>query len=253
MPEGITLYKYYPSQRIDNLERRMIYFAHPSVFNDPFELQPYFRLSVSEKLHEVLALDPGRAPRPLPEAYLRLATRSKLERAKLEDENKHTLIFSTARERDHLLMWAHYAEGHAGFSVGFDSDHKKFHTRLDGVPRKLQRVNYSTLRPSVDMLNELREQEMLLTKSVHWQHEREWRMFESPFNSDENDPIAPHVWGFRLEPETMQCVILGARITEPNEGRIREVLADPDLKHVPLFKVELDREEFELRIVPVEK
>lgn len=42
-PGNIILYKYYPLERVDVLERRVIYFSHPSAFNDPFEMQPYFQ------------------------------------------------------------------------------------------------------------------------------------------------------------------------------------------------------------------
>ena len=32
---------------------------------------------------------------------------------------------------------------------------------------------------------------MLLTKSDHWKHEKEWRVFENVFNADENAPVVP--------------------------------------------------------------
>jgi hypothetical protein len=38
---GIVLYKYYAPERVDVLERQMIYFSAPGAFNDPFEGEPF--------------------------------------------------------------------------------------------------------------------------------------------------------------------------------------------------------------------
>src|SRR5205085_7416228 len=102
----------------------------------------------------------------------------------LKELYDRNLVFSVSDDGTHILLWAHYADGHKGFAVGFKSGHEKFWRRLDGVPRVLSRVNYSYLRPPIKTIEEFGEQEMLLTKSSHWQYEREWRMFESAFNAD---------------------------------------------------------------------
>jgi DUF2971 family protein len=169
------------------------------------------------------------------------------EWAKLEEQQKHTLIFSAAQEGDNILMWGHYGAGHTGFAIGFRTDAPSFHQRLDGGSRNLRRVNYSYLRPAVDTVDELGEQEMLLTKSSHWQFEKEWRMFESPFNSDENQPIKPGVWGFRLEPDSVERVIFGVRIAPETEARIMAVLNQLEFKHVILIRAYLDHEEFAVK------
>jgi hypothetical protein len=108
-------------------------------------------------------------------------------------------------------------------------------------------VNYSYLRPAVDTVDELGEQEMLLTKSSHWQYEKEWRMFESPFNSDENQPINPGVWGFRLEPDSVERVVFGVRIAPETEARIMAALNQLEFKHVILIRAYLDDEEFAVK------
>jgi len=249
--KGVILYKYYPADRADVLERRIIYFSHPSAFNDPFELAPYFRPSIPERLHKILKEDLNYPPRELPKHYEDMTVRSKLERAKLEDEHKHTLVFSMSEEADQFMKWAYYATGHSGFAIGFHSDHERLKNRLDGGSRRLQQVNYATLRPAVDRFDELREQEMLLTKSTHWMHEKEWRMFESPFNSDENHSVVPGVWGFRLEPATVNEVVLGARIVVSTEQRILTALSTPAFKHVLVRRIVLDEEQFRLNFAVI--
>jgi hypothetical protein len=108
-------------------------------------------------------------------------------------------------------------------------------------------VNYSYLRPPIKTIEEFGEQEMLLTKSSHWQYEREWRMFESAFNADDNNPICPNVWGYRLEPETVERVVLGSRIAADIKARIMAVLDQPEFRHVIVVQAVLDEEEFEIR------
>jgi hypothetical protein len=219
---NIVLFKYYPPERVDVLERRMIYFSHASAFNDPFEMQPYFQPTT---FAAILRVDAAGDILDTTEEQLQIEMEGpRRERAKLEDQYKHTLIFSASQEGDNILMWGHYAAGHTGFAIGFRTDARSFHQRLDGSSRNLRRVNYSYLRPAVDTVDELREQEMLLTKSSHWQYEKEWRMFESAFNSDENQSISPGVWGFRLEPDSVERVVLGARIAPETQARIMAVM-----------------------------
>ena len=97
-------------------------------------------------------------------------------------------------------------------------------------------------------MDEIREQDMLLTKSDHWKHEREWRMFENVFNSDENSPIVPGVWGFRFQSKAVDRVLLGARIAHDTEQRIRKVLVQPEYHHVKLISVLIDEREFRLTL-----
>jgi hypothetical protein len=252
-PQNIVLYKYYPPERVDVLERRIIYFAHPSVFNDPFELQPYFRNTWAESIQQ--AIGAGTAPSPFVQENitLRMTMTPQLQQQLLADRHKQTLIFSTSQDGVSLLLWGHYAAGHTGFAVGFKSGEPSFHQRLDGTSRKLQRVNYSSQRPAADTVDQLREQEMLLTKSSDWLYEKEWRMFESPFNADENQPVTPGVWGFRLEPSSVERVVIGVRASEETKRRIVSVLKHPDFQHVHLIEAYLDDEEFQIKHRLVER
>ena len=77
----------------------------------------------------------------------------------------------------HPLLWAHYADSGKGVAIGYDI------AVLKQIPTEheiLGAVQYSDQLPttseSSDSLvdNELRS--LLLKKSKHWQHEREWRL-----------------------------------------------------------------------------
>jgi len=234
---NLILYKYYPPERVDVLERRMLYFCHPSVFNDPFECEPFVESACTREA--VIATPNGRG-------VVRTKYEIEFDQAQLDQQKSNILIFSLSEEGENLLMWAHYAAAHSGFAIGFDSSKPSFSSRADGTSRRLEQVNYSYLRPRAKTPDEIREQDLLLTKSLHWQHEKEWRMFESPFNSDENAPVAEGVWGFRFNPEVVERIVLGARIAQSTEERIRAALAASAYKHVSLIRIHIDDRNFRL-------
>jgi hypothetical protein len=235
---NLILYKFYSPARVDVLERRILYFCHPSVFNDPFECEPFIEYScLPEPAH--MTNEAG---------VLRTKDELDFDHVKLQEQKRNILIVSLTEEVDNLLMWAHYGASHSGFAVGFDSTKESFTNRADGAPRRLGQVNYSYLRPRARTPEDVRDQELFLTKSLHWQHEREWRMFESPFNSDENTPVCEGVWGFRFAPDAVERIVLGCRIAADTEARIRAVSADPAYAHVKLLRMETDERNF--RVVP---
>jgi hypothetical protein len=88
---------------------------------------------------------------------------------------------------------------------------------------------------------------MLLTKSLHWQYEKEWRMFESAFNADDNIETAKDVWGFDFHPETVDRVILGSRIASDIQTRIMKELDKPEFQHVTILGAALSPDEFEIK------
>lgn len=83
---------------------------------------------------------------------------------------------------DSLLMWGHYARGHRGVCL-------KLAVNRDLLPSEgdlLEPVRYSTHYPET-RIGDIEEswKPYLLTKSVEWLYEKEWRYIASYF---ENDP-----------------------------------------------------------------
>lgn len=232
-----VLYKYYPPERADVLKRRTIYFSHASVFNDPFECTPFIAAASKELAIIGKSTLPSTVFTDLERRY---------NQARLDTDRANNLIFSLTSEPHHLPMWAYYGAAHTGFVVGFDTSNPNFTNRKDGKPRRLARVVYDEHRPAALFADEVTEEHMLLTKSLCWRHEFEWRMFESPFNSDENQPVVPGVWGFRVDPRAVNCVILGQRIQPDAEQRIRQVLSELEYEHVKLLRIRLHPQRFEL-------
>lgn len=241
------LYKYYPPERVDVLENKTIYFTHPSKYNDPFEGSPYVEM----------AFDPEQVSEELPEEYRPLKKRRQLAKDYLTKKfalayiGRDILVFSVSELADNPIMWAHYAASHEGFAVAFDATHTSFCRRADGGPRHLQRVNYSYLRPKFSTAEELEAnfQKLFLVKSNHWQHEREWRMFESP-HSDNAVAVKKWLWGFQYDPAAVRRIFLGTRMSSETAHRIADVLAQPDFRHVTTAWMARHQKEYRLREVP---
>lgn len=75
------------------------------------------------------------------------------------------------------VMWSHYADHHRGICLGFDI--------ADEIVR---RVEYTDVRPEIDLSRELQESELgplLFVKGSDWRYEDEYRVWAS---LEERDP-----------------------------------------------------------------
>ena len=99
------------------------------------------------------------------------AARSGVDQARRMNSQLGVACFS--ENRDDMLLWAHYADGHRGFCLEFDTSAQPF--------RKAKKVVYSTEYPSFNYFDlAIRKKfdaaSMLATKSKHWEYEQEWRI-----------------------------------------------------------------------------
>ena len=199
-PRPKRLHKYQPptSVAFENLERQQVWLTPPAEFNDPYDCALHvFRDELSDaqfaQWREWLrANDPLD---PAAEAFL-------LADGEFTAESKQTVLaamsdaFATQRtellstvgiaclseSHDNLLMWGHYAHGHRGFCLAFESGRSPFD--------HADRVDYVTDIPVVDPLSILPGaspssyiRTMLLTKAACWSYEAEWRVLSREPNS----------------------------------------------------------------------
>ena len=106
MAKATSLFKYreFNKSSIELLINRELWFAEPKSLNDPFECQRTYSsvLDATWEKHEAS------------ESY-------KLEiDEKLSKYLNKTGICSFSRTRKNQLMWAHYADEHKGFCIGFN-------------------------------------------------------------------------------------------------------------------------------------
>ncbi len=155
-------------------------------------------------------------------------------------------IFCFSEVFDNLLMWAHYSDGHKGAVIRFKC--------LPGnyAFNAAQKVNYSREIPKLK-IEELVEDyfsnkqdvikriitEILLTKSIDWEYEKEWRIILQQQDQRTKQDLRRH------DPKEIDGVYLGCKMLPENEEKIKNIIRSR-LTHVKLYKAEKSDSEFKL-------
>lgn len=149
-------------------------------------------------------------------------------------------ILSVAENHDHLLMWAHYADRHQGAVLRLRclpasdtalcaampvlySEELPVMADLDDWVRRI------TGQPN-QVTGEAIFKRYILTKSEHWNYEREWRVFTKRDREDGDGYVL-----LGLLPEEIDAVYLGCKIPEETTIEIAKRLTGP-LGHVDLYQ-----------------
>lgn len=275
----MPLYKYLHPSRIDVLENSEIRFSQPSVFNDPFELRPVVMgLESVDGFMELVRRDKRQAAQ---RQWLRLSEEERQSRNyddfEAEIVGDHQLtpldwlmadsmrstglrevdgvrsetvgILSLAEPANSLLMWAHYADHHRGFVIGFIEHHEYFWQRQpDSAFGYLRQVRYDPSRPRIDYAK-YNDYEVLFVKSVEWYYEREWRMVLPLSQASRVLRISSDtIYLFSLPSSIVDCVILGCQMTSEDRDRILRLRDDPRYSDVVFLSAHIDDESFRLDI-----
>jgi tetratricopeptide (TPR) repeat protein len=238
------LYKYVPAARIDIVENGRIRFTPPSVFNDPFEMRPGLLRVVMASDVATLRLN---AAQDLDED-LRIGFAG--DHREADSIRAQIGVLSLTTEPRNLLMWSHYADHHRGLVLEFAASHPFFDQRRwkgDDL-HYLRRVKYTRDRPQT-RIEHFREANVLLTKSVEWRYEREWRMLVdlARYPCNARDEAGQEIHLVALPPECLTGVILGARMPDDTREEVRSFVAsDPRYKHLTIQCAELEPDKFDL-------
>lgn len=279
----MRLFKYFSSERVVDLQKSLIRFSQPEVFNDPFEFLPHVTaISSDEALQKTIeqAISAGCS-----EEYERLIglgvnmdlskdefknVMSPMLRGKLapiddvlkgmtpyalkhmyDHLNKNVGVLCLSEKNNDILMWAHYAESHKGFVVEFDSGSEFFDQTLSAQDnlRKLLKVEYSEKRPSLT-ISDITEVELFLAKSKHWEYEKEWRMVMPLKEACEViSHSAGDIYLFEYPRQAIRSIVFGARM---QEELIRDVVSGlasaGGFEHVIFYKAEIHAELYEINV-----
>jgi hypothetical protein len=165
-------------------------------------------------------------------------------------------VLSLSRTCKNILLWSHYADGHQGYCVGFDTAqlrqlvNLKRHLWLKAA-EKMFKVHYPednafpkllffgvgpTMEEKMELLNK-----SLSVKSKVWEYEEEWR-YIIMYATDKKVVLPEGV---------ITTVILGASMPEKAQREIKQELAKR-AKSVKLLKAETLKDSFGLEIIPVD-
>ena len=169
-------------------------------------------------------------------------------------------ILCLSENNNNLLMWSHYTAAHTGFVIGFDSSHIFFDQRIseDDIIRKIKPVSYSEKRPSFPgfsgkpKVSEIFDFASIafFTKSDIWSYEQEWRMVHTQNSATEKaEEPTLKICLFELPSKCISSVILGCRINQQTETKIRNILKKQFFSHVFLKRALQDPTDYKINIV----
>ena len=224
------LYKYRNTGELTEsiFSNRKLYFAKPLEFNDPFDCgfhvlcggemnQRVFEATafrmVQERHPELNLAEALEAAEQVGNAicsdHMGEATQMFHEKLAAETDRKVGILSLTERNDD-ILMWSHYADCHKGICIEF---------RTDVEPSLFKRampVVYSQQYPHLDLREVVTNDALrasapwMLTKSSHWEYEKEWRVLDFE--------AGPGVRSFPAE--CLSAVILGCHIPKSDKAKV---------------------------------
>ncbi|MDP2144282.1 MAG: DUF2971 domain-containing protein [Gallionella sp.] len=281
----MRLYKYLHPDRIDVLRNGTIRFSSPKILNDPFELKPHISAITSKedihsdfeaKFPNILAEEYAKLPeqfrRHIPLDLFQKLARSQLPQLKAQFQEFSEMatpmlqrvisekleenigILCLTESPDNLLMWSHYADSHQGFVIEFDTTVPFFDQRKspEDELRHLRKVIYQERRPSL-ILSEVENFSSLLTKSVDWSYETEWRMMLPLFSASRiigDGATAIHLYEFPRS--AIRAIIFGCRMPKAEVDKIRQILHRAnDFNDVLCLQVQIDETHYRLNFAEV--
>jgi hypothetical protein len=226
-PAVVRLYRYRSMGGKDDDPRVMpifteakIYFPSRSQLNDPFECvvssfetvkRAALRQLLRKGIKSEIAPTANRAERRRIEKQALTPNYLRALRADTQDLLDRAGILSFSAILDEPLLWSHYANGHRGICLEFD-------TAKLGYPAL--EVRYSTDYPEFDPALEGTERtaRLILTKYKRWAYEREWRALDV---RESGPGFGEHLF----PPKSLTGVVFGAAISDADEKGVREWVA----------------------------
>jgi tetratricopeptide (TPR) repeat protein len=265
----VILYKYFPPERIDVIRDGMVRFTQLAALNDPLDCIP--RLL---RLDELTSVPEAEGPCCV-ESYVQ-----GLQESLLFGQRKNSGVLCLTERPDSLLMWAHYAQNHEGFVIGFNTDHTFF--AKDSYTTGLCKVRYASKRPTLprhlyeqtlgrqprinshgminafivrgdDFSPDTPTEDYRFVKSQEWEYEREWRLLRAlrpPYFAIKNASGHP-VLLFPFPHAIVHSIIIGCRGFSVLYPTIKEFLdAEPSYRHVQIMSAAVANDEFRIEIEP---
>jgi len=209
-----SLFKFRPFDKtsIELLVNRELWFAKPDSLNDPFECQSnldtiFSTMSDSSNTSGVLS---------------RLNSMG---------------ICSFSRARKNQLMWAHYADEHKGFCIGFNEAKLiKSEPKIKPIDVKYQ-SNFPSkfdIHNFTDRLSKEDYYSIIGTKYTYWEYERERRL------------VLEESKAFTFSTDSVVSIAFGLRMSERDKKTLKRLLSTPEWKHLKWHQAEKSKKKLAL-------
>jgi hypothetical protein len=162
-------------------------------------------------------------------------------------------ILCLSEMSESILMWSYYAQNHAGIVLRFTDetpDNPLVKARpvryVDQIPSLFDDEMLSDMLAGYEGMDERRiMDEVVYTKSSHWAHEREWRVYSGRGRSDASYEDVP------FNAKELDGVIFGVRTTEADRTTLAELIKT-SYPHVALLQARVRTDNYELAIESTE-
>jgi len=197
-----TLYKYISLKNfkrfVDIIMNKRLYAAKYTELNDPMEgiyyHTPNFRRVLRDKIYE---------------------------------GKQNLRICSLSKEKDNLLMWSHYADGHKGIIIGVQIEEPDKYEKNDIIYSGLKKIEEGKLNKKTAV-------EILSRKLISWKYEKEVRVFVK----QDQPSLKPFINVYFVS------ITFGCRIKKEDETFIRELV---ELKYNNIEFINSSIELFDIR------
>jgi len=213
-----------------------IFFSNPYRFNDPFDCRPRLEIGTSSEDREQARKEIFRI---LCERFPQATKQQNRQEADLvfsrienyynnlsnqyEDLLKDYGVYCLSASCENLLMWAHYGAGHTGYCLEFNASEGSFFSNAFEVHYQ---KDYPVINPFLS--DPERGKKAILTKSLDWAYEKEWRLTSSEHGSMDfpSRDLAGVIFGCKTKVEDIEDVKKWIGIREQPIRMHRAVIND---------------------------
>jgi len=241
LAKATSIFKYrgFCKSSLELLINRELWFAKPDSLNDPFECQMLF----PEVLDSIWRHHP-----------IDRKEQTKIENL-LKEQLKTVGICSFSSVRQNQLMWAHYADEHKGFCIGFDEvslkeTSDKFHSQVveyqDDLPYKgvIERIKFFEATPDANSAHSISGDILSSVtgiKYTNWEYEREVRLMK------------PNFGVMRFSPSAVVSIAFGLRMEDRDKQTLSKLLSGQEWEHLLWFQAEKLPDKFGLQFKKIEQ
>lgn len=232
-PQILYRYRFGSECDIKNLKEDNVWLSTLKEYNDPFENRIYidFKAVADDLIHkdtelvEMMRLHHIDQNSPIYKQYLDFAiSRGKklLEELDMKRSRLFTACFSETKSS--LLMWAHYANAHKGFCIGYE-----FKDLFNKFDINILPITYSDDFLRIDSFDTFHDHHEIFikackTKSKDWSYEKEWRLL-GEYRINE-----PYQQGMIINIPRPICIYLGVNIDNTLKHQLIDICKEKEMK-----------------------
>jgi hypothetical protein len=260
-PATLYKYRYFDSDgyHLNVLRNSSLYFSSFDKFNDPYDSTLKFdytddppgtrKLGFQKFLREIYPKAPINEIENLVDQRLKKINSSEdyfeevANFQTLKNKDKYGICSLTPNPRN-LLMWAHYSNNHAGFCVGIDAKkllEEQYSLIIKNMLLGLIKIHYTENYPKINFFHSLNHPnseaiiDLLVTKSIEWKYEDEYRLLLIDKTNHE----------LKFSQNIFSEIILGCNIKIKDKRNILSIIKINNL-NIPVYQSILSQAKFQI-------